>query len=50
MMYLLIVSGLSGAGKSVAIKACEDIGFYCVDNLPTVLIPTFVDLAGSESN
>ncbi len=45
-MYLLIVSGLSGAGKSVAIKACEDIGFYCVDNLPTALIPTFVDLAG----
>jgi UPF0042 nucleotide-binding protein len=44
-MYLLIVSGLSGAGKSVAIKACEDIGFYCVDNLPTALIPTFVDLA-----
>ena len=44
-MYLLIVSGLSGAGKSVAIKACEDTGFYCVDNLPTALIPTFVDLA-----
>jgi len=44
-MYVLIVSGLSGAGKSVAIKACEDIGFYCVDNLPTALIPTFVDLA-----
>jgi len=44
-MYLLIVSGLSGAGKSVAIKACEDVGFYCVDNLPTALIPTFVDLA-----
>ncbi len=44
-MHLLIVSGLSGAGKSVAIKACEDIGFYCVDNLPTALIPTFVDLA-----
>ncbi|ETX07136.1 MAG: hypothetical protein ETSY2_12975, partial [Candidatus Entotheonella gemina] len=44
-MDLLIVSGLSGAGKSVAIKACEDLGFYCVDNLPTTLIPTFVDLA-----
>ena len=43
-MYFLIVSGLSGAGKSVAIKACEDIGFYCVDNLPTTLIPTFADL------
>ncbi len=44
-MYLLIVSGISGAGKSVAIKACEDLGFYCVDNLLTALIPTFVDLA-----
>ena len=43
-MYVLIVSGLSGAGKSVAIKACEDLGFYCVDNLPTALIPTFADL------
>ena len=47
-MRVLIVSGLSGAGKSVAIKACEDIGFYCVDNLPAALIPTFVDLAAQS--
>ena len=44
IMDFVIVSGLSGAGKSVAIKAFEDIGFYCVDNLPTALIPTFADL------
>ncbi len=44
-MFFLVVSGLSGAGKSVTIKACEDIGFYCVDNLPTALIPTFADLS-----
>jgi UPF0042 nucleotide-binding protein len=43
-MDFVIVSGLSGAGKSVAIKSFEDIGFYCVDNLPTALIPTFADL------
>ena len=38
------MSGLSGAGKSVAIKSFEDIGYYCVDNLPAALIPTFADL------
>lgn len=43
-MFVVIVSGLSGAGKSVTIKAFEDLGFYCVDNLPTALIPTFTDL------
>jgi UPF0042 nucleotide-binding protein len=44
-MDFVIVSGLSGAGKSVAIRSFEDIGFYCVDNLPTALIPTFADLS-----
>jgi UPF0042 nucleotide-binding protein len=43
-MYFVIVSGLSGAGKSVTIKSFEDMGFYCVDNLPIALIPTFADL------
>lgn len=43
-MYFVIVSGLSGAGKSVTIKSFEDSGFYCVDNLPIALIPTFADL------
>ena len=33
-MNLLIVSGLSGAGKSVAMNALEDIGFFCIDNIP----------------
>jgi UPF0042 nucleotide-binding protein len=41
---LLIITGLSGAGKSVAIQALEDIGFFCVDNLPPALIPKFGDL------
>lgn len=36
---LIIVSGLSGAGKSTALRALEDLGFYCVDNLPSALLP-----------
>jgi UPF0042 nucleotide-binding protein len=41
---VVIVTGVSGAGKSQAIKCLEDIGFFCIDNLPTTLIPTFVRL------
>lgn len=40
----MIVTGLSGAGKSQAIKCLEDIGFFCVDNLPTMLIPKFAEV------
>jgi UPF0042 nucleotide-binding protein len=39
---LVIVSGMSGAGKSVALNTLEDLGFYCVDNLPAELLPDFV--------
>ncbi len=39
---LLLVSGMSGAGKSVALNTFEDIGFYCADNLPADLLPDFV--------
>ncbi len=38
---LIIVSGLSGSGKSVALQSLEDVGYYCVDNLPAVLLPQF---------
>ncbi len=41
-MRLLVLSGLSGAGKSIALQALEDLGFYCVDNLPMGLLPGFV--------
>ena len=41
----VVITGMSGAGKSFAIKCLEDIGFFCVDNLPTTLLPTFADLA-----
>jgi UPF0042 nucleotide-binding protein len=40
----VVITGVSGAGKSYAIKCFEDMGFYCVDNLPTTLIPVFADL------
>jgi UPF0042 nucleotide-binding protein len=43
-LRLIIITGLSGAGKSWAIKCFEDLGYYCVDNLPTTLIPTFAEL------
>ena len=44
----IIVTGLSGAGKSHAIRALEDLGFFCVDNLPTMLIPTLAEMSTRE--
>jgi UPF0042 nucleotide-binding protein len=41
---IVIVTGLSGSGKTSAVKAFEDLGYFCVDNLPIQLIPTFVEL------
>ena len=43
-MKFVIISGLSGAGKSQTVKHMEDFGYYCVDNLPPSLIPKFMDL------
>jgi RNase adapter protein RapZ len=48
---LLVISGVSGAGKTTAVHALEDLGFFCVDNLPPPLLPSFIELAtrsGSE--
>ena len=42
---LVVITGMSGAGKSQAIRAMEDLGYFCVDNLPTMLIPTMAQLA-----
>jgi len=44
----VILTGLSGAGKTQAIRALEDLGYFCVDNLPTQMIPTMADLATRE--
>ena len=46
---LVIVSGLSGAGRTTVMKALEDLGFYCVDNLPVVLLGRFVELFGGRA-
>lgn len=43
---IVVLTGLSGSGKSLAMRAFEDLGYYCVDNLPVALIPIFVDLLG----
>lgn len=43
-IQLVIISGLSGSGKTHAIKCLEDLGFFCVDNLPAPLLPKFVEL------
>jgi len=42
-MRIVLISGLSGSGKSVALKVLEDTGFYCVDNLPAALLPETVE-------
>ena len=50
-MRFVIVTGMSGAGKQTAMKMLEDMGFYCVDNLPVPLIGKFIELLdtpGSE--
>ena len=44
-MQILIVTGMSGAGKTQAANALEDMGVYCVDNIPPAIIPAFVDLS-----
>ena len=47
-LSLVIVSGLSGSGKSLALKALEDAGYFCVDNLPPALLLTFVELCNQQ--
>ncbi len=41
---LVVITGMSGAGKTIAVQSMEDLGFFCVDNLPPVLIPKFAEL------
>ena len=48
MMEFLIVTGMSGSGKSSAIQVLEDIGFFCVDNMPPALIPNFAELCSEN--
>ncbi|KAB2492351.1 RNase adapter RapZ [Priestia endophytica] len=48
-VQLVIITGMSGAGKTVVVQSFEDLGFFCVDNLPPTLIPKFLELM-KESN
>lgn len=43
-LNIIVITGLSGSGKSTAINALEDIGYFCVDNLPVLLLPKFLEL------
>src|SRR5262245_40716337 len=47
-MQLVLITGLSGSGKSVALHVLEDAGYYCVDNLPATLLPQLVTQLRSE--
>jgi len=48
-LRIVIVTGLSGSGKSTAIKAFEDLGYFCVDNLPVLMLPDFLKLREESS-
>ena len=49
-MEFVIITGLSGAGKTSALHAMEDIGYYCVDNIPPLLLDTFYDLCENSAD
>ena len=48
-MKIIIVTGMSGAGKSTALNVLEDEGYYCVDNMPISLMPKFAELADGHN-
>lgn len=50
MKNVVIVSGVSGSGKSIALQALEDLGFYCIDNLPIGMLPAFIAQMAQLSN
>lgn len=49
-MEFVIMTGMSGAGKTVALKTMEDLGYYCVDNMPVLLIPKFLEILQEGSH
>lgn len=49
-LRVVIITGLSGSGKSTALRTLEDIGFFCVDNLPVVLLPKFLEIQATSSD
>ena len=49
-MRFVIVTGMSGAGKSTVLKMLEDAGYFCVDNLPVPLLPKFAELVSGQED
>jgi len=49
-IHIIIISGISGSGKSTALKTLEDLGFFCIDNLPILLLPKFVELCTGSAH
>ena len=49
-LKIVILTGYSGSGKSTALRTLEDLGFFCVDNLPVLLLPKFIELCHSSSD
>lgn len=47
-LHIVVITGLSGSGKSTAINAFEDLGYFCIDNLPVPLLPSFLKLCNEE--
>lgn len=47
---IIIISGISGSGKSTALRTLEDLGFFCIDNLPILLLPKFIELCNNSSD
>jgi UPF0042 nucleotide-binding protein len=48
-LHLVVVTGMSGAGRTTALRALEDLGYFCVDNIPPALVPQLIDLVGAEA-
>jgi len=48
-MKVVIVTGMSGSGKTTSLRALEDVGFFCVDNLPVALLPEFLEIQSAET-
>ena len=46
--HFLIITGMSGAGKTQVVRTLEDLNFFCIDNLPATLIPKFAELLPSD--
>ena len=48
-LRVVVITGMSGSGKTTSLRALEDIGFFCVDNLPVVLLPEFLEIQSAVS-